>query len=77
MISGRTTTSISFANRPSRTIPPTTMITRSVTIELTASPRGTASSPAQRGGGDSGAGRPSAVPGSAAGGTSSWAMVAA
>ena len=75
MISGRTTTSINFANRPSSTIPPTTMISRSTIAELTARPRGTASSPAQRAA--AGAGGSSAVPGSVAGGTSSCAMDAA
>ena len=52
MITGRTTTSIRLANSASTTIPPITMITRSVTAEATASPRGTASSPDQRGAGD-------------------------
>ncbi len=73
MITGRTTTSIRLANSASRTIPPITMITRSVTAEATASPRGTASSPDQRGAGDDSGREP--FPGSAAaGGTSSCAM---
>ena len=66
-----------LANSASSTIPPITMITRSVTAEATASPRGTASSPAQPGE-DEGAGRrlgrTSCRVSAATGGTSSCAM---
>ena len=73
MITGMTTTIMRLANSASSTIPPTTMITRSVTAEATASPRGTASSPAQPGE-RAGCARTRRRGARAAGGTSSCAM---
>ena len=51
MITGITTTIMRLANSASSTMPPITIATRSVIAEATARPRGTASSPAQRGAG--------------------------
>jgi hypothetical protein len=75
-ITGMTTTIMRLANSASSTIPPMTMTARSVTAEATASPRGTASSPAMCTTGRCAAGsaRPFACGSAAAGGTSSCAM---
>ena len=75
-ITGMTTTIIRLANSASSTMPPITMTARSVTAEATASPRGTASSPAMctTGRCPAGSGRPFGRDSVAAGGTSSCAM---